>query len=88
MPRQRFFDFASSAAAPTSEVMWTSWPQACMTGTTLPASSFAVAWLAYGSPVFSATGRASMSARRRSVGPLPFFITATTPKPPTWSVTS
>ncbi len=46
VPRQRPFAFASSAAAPTSEVMWTSWPQACITGTTLPASSFVVTWLA------------------------------------------
>ena len=29
-----------------------------------------------------------MSARMSTVGPLPFFITATTPKPPTFSVTS
>ena len=88
VPRQLFFARASRAAAPTSEVMWTSCPQACITGTSTPASSFATTRLAYGSPVFSSTGSASMSARISTVGPLPFFITATTPKPPTLSVTS
>ena len=41
---------ASSAAAPTSEVMWTSWPQACITGTTSPASFFAVDLARVGQP--------------------------------------
>ena len=33
------FRRAISAAVPTRAVMWTSWPQACMTGTSVPASS-------------------------------------------------
>ena len=42
---------------------------------------------ANGRPVCSTTGRPSMSARISSVGPGPFFITATTPVLPTFSVT-
>jgi hypothetical protein len=36
----------SSVAAATQALMWTSWPQACITGTGFPASSFPVALLA------------------------------------------
>ena len=39
------------------------------------------------SPVCSTTGSASMSARISTVGPGPFFITATIPVLPTLSVT-
>ena len=51
-------------------VMWMSCPHACIT-------PFVA--LAYGNPVCSVTGSASMSVRIKTVGPLPFFITATTP---------
>ncbi len=63
-------------------------PQACITWTVSPASFFAVTWLAYARPVFSSTGSASMSARTRTVGPAPFFMTATTPVFPTPVATS
>ena len=44
--------------------------------------------LANGSPVFSSTGSASSSVRNITVGPGPFFITATMPVLPTPVVTS
>lgn len=65
-----------------------SWPQACITGTVLPSESVAVALLAYGAPVASAIGNASMSARSITVGPAPFFSNPTTPVLPTPVVTS
>ncbi len=61
---------ASSAAAPSRQVTWTSWPQAWATPSIR---------LAYGSPVVSCTGRASMSARNSTVGPSPLRSTPTTP---------
>ena len=44
-----------------------------MTPTVRPALSVAVWRLAYGSPVSSVTGSASMSVRTRTTGPGPFF---------------
>ena len=46
VPRHRSFALARRVAAPTNEVMCTSCPQACMTGTVAPESSFAVTLLA------------------------------------------
>jgi len=43
--------------------------------------------LAKGRPVCSLIGKASSSVRSKSVGPSPFFRTATTPLPPTRVVT-
>ena len=68
--------------------MCTSCPQACMTSTVLPAASVVVAVLAYSAPVCSFTGSASRSVRIIKTGPCPFSITATTPCPPTFSVTA
>ena len=56
-----------------------SWPQACITGTCFPVLSVAVSVLAYGKPVSSCTGSASMSARSMTVGPSPLRSTPTTP---------
>lgn len=56
----------------------------CMTGLTMPSVSRMVFLLAYGSPVFSATGSPSISARSRRVFPPPFFRIATSPCPPTF----
>src|SRR2546427_2698705 len=39
VPRQVFFVFAMIVAVPMSDAMCRSWPQACMTGTSRPASS-------------------------------------------------
>ncbi len=88
VPRQRSLMPASTRAVPTKIDMWASWPQACITPTSRPSSSFARAALAYGRPVASVTGSASMSVRTRSVGPAPLRRTPTTPHPPTRSVTS
>ena len=88
VPRHRSFCCASSVAAPTQDVMCTSCPQACITGTVFPVASVVVTCDAYGRPVFSSTGNASSSVRRSTVGPLPFFNTPTTPVPPTPVVTS
>ena len=75
-------------AVSTSTVTWTSCPQACMTGTSWPARFVTRTVLAYGRPVSSCTGSPSMSPRTSTVGPAPFFSTATTPYPPNLSVTS
>ena len=88
VPCHLSFACASSVAAPTHEVMCTSWPQACITGTVSPASFFVVTLLAKGRPVFSGTGSASRSVRSITVGPGPFFRTPTTPVLPTPVVTS
>jgi len=45
--------------------MWTSWPHACITGTVLPCASVTVFVEAYGRPVASRPGSASMSALNR-----------------------
>jgi hypothetical protein len=54
-----------------------------MTGTSAPSGSVVVTALAYGSPVLSRTGSASMSARASTTGPSPLRTTPTTPVPPT-----
>jgi len=59
-----------------------------MTPTSRPSRSRVRTVLAYGSPVRSTIGKASMSARIIRVGPAPFFSSPTTPLPPTPSVTS
>ena len=59
-----------------------------MTGTSTSSGSVPRAVLAYGRPVASATGSASMSARSSAVGPGPLRSTPTTPVPPTPSVVS
>ncbi len=59
--------------------MCRSWPQACITDTSCPAAFFIRTVLAYGSPVFSSTGSASISVRTSSVGPAPFFNSPTMP---------
>ena len=79
---------AIKVAAPASQATCMSWPQACATGTVLPAASVAVAVLAYGRPVASFTGSASMSARSITVGPSPLRSSPTTPVRPTPVVTS
>jgi hypothetical protein len=48
----------------------------------MPSEPFMVFVLAYGSPVFSASGSASISARSRTVLPGPFFRIAISPCPP------
>ena len=63
----------------------TSCPQACESPTVAPAASVAVAVDAYGRPVSSCTGSASMSARHRTVLPWPFARTPTTPPPSRWT---
>jgi hypothetical protein len=68
--------------------MWMSWPQACMTGIDCPLAFFTTTVLANSSPVFSSTGSASSSVRNMTVGPAPFFITATIPVRPTPVATS
>ena len=70
VPCHLLFNSDSTFAVPRSVVMWMSCPQACIT----PAL-----WLTYATPVCSVTGSASMSLRTSTVGPAPFFITATTP---------
>ena len=58
--------------------MCMSCPQACMTGPTTPViGSRCCACDAFGSPVFSSTGRPSMSARIITSGPSPFSSMAT-----------
>ena len=59
-----------------------------MIGVVWPAAFFPITLLANGSPVFSSTGNASSSVRNITVGPDPFFITATMPVFPTPVVTS
>ena len=54
--------------------MCMSCPHACMTGTSCPDGSTPRAVEAYGRPVRSSTGRASMSARSQITGPSPFTI--------------
>ncbi|SUY94685.1 Uncharacterised protein [Comamonas testosteroni] len=79
---------ASASAAPMSMATWASCPQACMTETCLP-MYWALALEAKDSPVFSATGSASISARRATVLPgWPPRSTPTTPVPPTPVCTS
>ena len=79
---------ARTVAAPSNQVTCMSCPQAWATPTVAPSGSTPVAVDAYGSPVSSVTGRASMSARSSTVGPGPLSSTATTPVRPTPSVTS
>jgi len=88
VPCHVFLVCAITSAVPISDAMCRSCPHACITGTSLPLSSFACTLLAYGRPVFSSTGSASSSVRSMMIGPVPFFITATMPVPPTLSVTA
>jgi hypothetical protein len=46
LPDHSWRALARRSAAPSRQVTWTSWPQACMTGTTLPSLSVAVLGLA------------------------------------------
>ena len=87
MPDHWSFIAASRRAVPIHAVMWVSWPQACITPVSTPERATALTFDANGRPVCSTTGSASMSARSISTGPGPFFITATTPDLPTFSVT-
>src|SRR5690606_8691952 len=87
-PRQVSRCRASSRAQPVGQAVCTSCPQACMTGCSTPSRAVAVAVDAYGRPVRSRTGRASMSARAMTTGPSPFARTPITPVPPTPSVTA
>src|SRR4051794_12861387 len=88
VPDQLLESSDKAALAPSRQVTCTSCPQACMTGTSVPPSVTARATLAYANPVFSSTGRASMSARSRTTGPAPLRSRPTTPVPPTPTVTS
>jgi hypothetical protein len=88
VPRQASRDRASRVAAPASHVTCMSCPQACITGVSWPSGPVAVAVLAYGNPVASSTGSASMSARSITVGPSPLESRPTTPVSPTPLVTS
>ena len=56
--------------------------------TCCPSASEPVIWLAYGSPVSSAMGSASMSARSMTIGPSPLRKRPTTPVTPTARVTA
>ena len=56
--------------------------QACMAGVGNPSAPCAVTVLAYGRPVFSKMGRASMSARSRIFFPGPFLKMPARPWPP------
>ena len=58
-----------------------------MTGFSTPSASSWRAVEALARPERSCKGRPSMSARIMTVGPSPFFSTATTPVPPTPVVT-
>ncbi len=74
---------ARISAVPIRMATWLSWPQACITGTVWPLYC-AVTFEENGRPVCSATGRASMSARRATTLPgLPPFRMPTTPVLPT-----
>ena len=74
---------ARTSAVPIRIATWLSWPQACITGTVWP-RYLPVAFEANGRPVCSATGKASMSARRATTLPgLPPFKIPTTPVLPT-----
>ena len=79
---------ASWVATPIIQVACMSCPQAWATGTSVPSASIPVAVLAYGSPVASFTGSASMSARSSTVWPSPLSSVATTPVRPTPVLTS
>ena len=73
VPARRAFSRSRTAAAPSAMAMWASWPQACMQPGWVEAKA---------SPVSSAIGRASMSARIIRVGPgLPVRRSPTTPVP-------
>ena len=80
---------ASTSATAIRMAVWQSWPQACITGTSAP-SHCALACEANGTWTSSATGRASMSARRATTGPAPAppRRTPTTPVTATPSRTS
>jgi hypothetical protein len=78
---------ASCRAVPTMAVMCTSWPQACITGCSVPARSVWRAREGLGTPERSSSGSPSMSARSSTVGPAPLRMIATTPVPPTPVVT-
>jgi hypothetical protein len=88
VPRHASRIAASRRAVPTSEVMCTSCPQACITGDATPSIPTCTAADALGRPFASLSGSPSMSARTSTVGPSPLRITPTTPVPPTFSVTS
>jgi hypothetical protein len=79
VPRQLVRVWANSALAPTSHVTCMSWPHMWLTGVVTPFAVSAVALLAYGRPVASSIGSASMSARSITVGPSPFRSRPTTP---------
>ena len=82
VPFHRSRACANNVATPTNHVTCISWPQACMTGTVFPSRSVPVALLAYGRPVASWIGSASMSARSITVGPSPLRSNPTTPVVP------
>ena len=88
VPDHLSFIEVNACAVPTQLVMWVSWPQACITPDSMPSSVVARTFEAKGKPVCSTTGRPSISARIITTGPGPFLSTATTPVPPTFSVTS
>ncbi len=89
MPLQSSLLAAICRAVPTRLVICTSCPQACMVKTSFPViGSICVLREAFSRPDFSSTGKPSMSARIMTSGPSPFSIIATTPVPPTSSVTS
>src|SRR6266567_9000275 len=67
VPRHRSLLAAISFAVPYQLDICTSWPQACITGTVTPSLFVVVTLLAYGKPVFSSTGRASMSVLSSTV---------------------
>ena len=74
---------ASTSATAISIAVWPSWPQACITGDSTP-MFICLTCDAKGSPVTSATGSASMSARSATTLPgRPPWSRPTTPWPPT-----
>ena len=70
---------AKNSATPIKIATCASCPQACITPTSLP-KYVVLTFDAKGNPVFSSTGKASISALRAIVGPgLPPFINPTSP---------
>ncbi len=88
VPFHLSFIAARLRSVPIQLAMCVSWPQACITPVSMPSSVVARTFEAKGRPVCSTTGSPSMSARISSTGPAPLRSTATTPVPPTFSVTS
>ena len=89
VPDHWSFIAARRRAVPSQVVMCVSWPQACITGVSVPSGE------ACRSPSTRRAGRSAPAPAGRpcrrgcsSTGPGPFFITATTPVLPTCSVTS